>query len=123
MIPAAVYKIVHLVGVLMVFLALGGVATNAINGGLKNHLWRKPIAITHGVGLVLSLVGGFGLLARLGIVQGGLSGWVWAKLGIWIIFAILIGVVSRKPGWARSIWPLIIVLGAMAAYLAGSKPF
>ncbi|MBK7962160.1 MAG: hypothetical protein IPK04_13855 [Bdellovibrionales bacterium] len=123
MISAEVYKIVHLVGVMMVFLSLGGVATNAINGGLKNHLWRKPIAITHGLGLVLSLVGGFGLLARLGIVQGGLPGWVWVKLGIWIMFAILIGVVSRKPGWARSIWPLIIILGAMAAYLAGSKPF
>jgi hypothetical protein len=121
MISYAVYKIVHLVGVLMVFLALGGVATNAINGGTKNHSWRKPIAITHGVGLLLSLVGGFGLLARLGIVQGGLPGWVLAKLGIWVLFAVLIGVVSRRPQWAKPIWPLIIILGAIAAHLAGSK--
>lgn len=123
MISYSVYKIVHLVGVLMVFLALGGVATHAINGGAKGHSWRKPIAITHGIGLVLSLVGGFGLLARLGIVHGGLPGWVMAKLGIWLLFAVLIGVVSRKPGWAKPIWPLIIILGATAAYLAGSKPF
>ncbi len=123
MISYAVYKIVHLVGVFMVFLALGGVATNAINGGTKNHSWRKPIAITHGIGLLLSLVGGFGLLARLGIIHGGLPGWVMAKLGIWTLFAVLIGVVSRKPSWAKPIWPLIIVLGATASYLAGSKPF
>lgn len=123
MISYAIYKIIHLVGVLMVFLALGGVATNAINGGIKNHSWRIPIAITHGVGLLLSLIGGFGLLARLGIVHGGLPGWVMAKLGIWILFAALIGVVSRKPNWSKPIWPLIIVLGATAAYLAGSKPF
>lgn len=123
MISYGVYKIVHLVGVLMVFLALGGVATNAINGGQKNHSWRKPIAITHGIGLLLSLVGGFGLLARLGIVHGGLPGWVMAKLGIWILFAVLIGVVSRKPNWAKPVWPLIILLGATAAYLAGNKPF
>ena len=123
MISYSAYKIIHLVGVLMVFLALGGVLTHAINGGTKSHSWRKPIAITHGIGLVLSLVGGFGLLARLGIVHGGLPGWVMAKLGIWVLFAALIGIVSRKPGYAKSIWPLIIILGATAAYLAGSKPF
>ena len=123
MISYAVYKVVHLVGVLMVFLALGGVTTNAINGGAKNHSWRKPIAITHGIGLLLSLVGGFGLLARLGIIHGGLPGWALAKLGIWILFAVLIAVVSRKQAWAKTIWPLIIVLGGTAAYLAGSKPF
>lgn len=106
----------------MVFMALAGVATNAINGGPKTHPWRKPIAITHGVGLFLSLLGGFGLLARLGIVHGGLPGWVLAKLGIWILFAVLIAVVSRKPSWAKPVWPLIIILGGVAAYLAGSKP-
>lgn len=123
MIPYAVYKVVHLAGVLMVFLALGGVATSAINGASKNHTWRKPIAITHGVGLLLSLVGGFGALARLGIVHGGLPGWVIAKLGIWVLFAALIGIVPRKPGWAKLLWPLMIIFGATAAYLAGSKPF
>jgi hypothetical protein len=123
MISYSVYKIVHLVGVLMVFLALGGVVTSAINGGLKDHAWRKPMAITHGIGLLLSLVGGFGLLARIGVSHGGLPGWVVAKLGIWILFAILIRVVSKKPNWAKPVWPFMIILGAMAAYLAGSKPF
>lgn len=121
MISYSVYKIVHLVGILMVFLALGGLATHAINGGLKAHPWRKALAITHGVGLLLSLVGGFGLLARLGIVHGGMPGWALAKLGIWVVFAALIGVIPRKPGWAKILWPTMIVLGAVAAYLAGAK--
>lgn len=123
MIPYAVYKVVHLVGVLMVFLALGGLATNAVNGGTKAHAWRKPIGFTHGLGLFLSLLGGFGLLARLGIVHGGLPGWAIAKLAIWIVFAVLIAVIPRKPGWAKTLWPVIIGLGGAAAYLAGSKPF
>ncbi|MBY0472246.1 hypothetical protein K2X30_13855 [bacterium] len=124
MISYPVYKIVHLVGVLMIFLALGGAATHAINnGGGKKHAWRKSIAITHGMGLVLSLVGGFGLLARLGIVHGGLPGWVLVKLGIWTAFAVLVGVLPRKPQWAKPIWVGMILLGATAAYLAGSKPF
>lgn len=123
MISYAVYKIIHLTGVLMVFLALGGVIANAISGLPKNSAWRKPLAITHGMGLLLSLIGGFGLLARLGIVHGGLPGWALVKLGIWTVFAVLIAVISRKPQWAKPAWPMIILLGATAAYLAGSKPF
>jgi hypothetical protein len=123
MISYEIYKVIHLVGVLMVFLSLGGLITHVANGGTKNHSWRKPIAITHGIGLLVSLVGGFGLLARLGIVQGGLPAWVWIKLGIWAVFAALIGVLIRKPSVAKPVWPLMIVLGAIAAYIAGSKPF
>jgi len=123
MISYSIYKIVHLLGVLAIFLSLGGVATNAINGGGRGHAWRKPIAITHGIGLLFSLIGGFGLLARLGIVHGGLPGWVIAKLAIWFVFAGLIGVMIRKPNWAKLLWPVILVLGGLAAYLAGYKPF
>lgn len=123
MISYSVYKVVHLVGVMMVFLAIGGVAANAIAGRPREHLWRRPIAITHGVGMFLSLLGGFGLLARLGIVHGGLPGWVLAKLVIWGIFGALLAVALRKPVWGKAIWLIVILLGGAAAYLAGSKPF
>ncbi|MGE4130115.1 MAG: hypothetical protein AB7F86_00670 [Bdellovibrionales bacterium] len=123
MIPYSVYKIVHLVGILMVFTALGGLIANAIGQQAKTHAWRKPIAITHGVGLLLALVGGFGLLARLGVAHNGLPGWIYAKLGIWLVFGALLGVVARKPEMAKGIWVVIVLLGGLAAYLAGSKPF
>jgi hypothetical protein len=119
----SVYKIVHLSGILMVFLSLGGAAMHAINGGEKNHAWRKPVAITHGLGLLLALVGGFGLLARLGIAHGGLPGWVIAKLGIWLILGALLAVLIRKKNLAKSLWIFVIFLGGVAAYLAGYKPF
>lgn len=123
MISYAVYKVIHLSGILMVFIALGGVATHFINGGTKSHAWRKPLAITHGIGLLISLVGGFGLLARLGIAHDGFPGWVWAKLGIWIVFAAMIGVLIRRPTLAKSLWWVMILLGVLATYLAGHKPF
>lgn len=123
MISYSIYKVIHLVGVLMVFLSLGGAAGSAVNGAGKKYTWKRPIVITHGIGLLLSLVGGFGLLARLGIVHGGLPGWVLAKLGIWFVFAALVAVVVRKPRWAMSLWIVIIALGGVATYLAGSKPF
>jgi hypothetical protein len=120
----AVYKVVHLVGILMVFMALGGLSASVINNiGKTNNLWRKQLAITHGVGLLVSLVGGFGLLARLGIVQNGLPGWIIAKLCIWLLFGLLTAVLYRKPNLARPLWILIIIFGGWAAYLAGSKPF
>ncbi len=65
MISYSVYKVIHLLDVLMVFLALGGVTMHFINGGGKDHSWRKPIAITHGLGLLRALVGGLGLRAYL----------------------------------------------------------
>ncbi len=123
MISYAAYKVMHLSGVLMVFLSLGGAATHAANGGAKAHAWRRSLLATHGLGLVLSLVGGFGLLARLGIVHGGLPGWAYAKLGIWVILAAAIGLLVRMPRWSKATWPVMILLGALAAYLAGSKPF
>ncbi|MGE0763001.1 MAG: hypothetical protein AB7N80_06965 [Bdellovibrionales bacterium] len=123
MISYAVYKVVHLLGILMVFLALGGVTMHAISGGGKDHSWWRPAAITHGIGMVLALVGGFGLLARLGVVHGTLPVWVIAKLGIWLIFGALLGVVIRKKTLAKPIWFATLFLGVVAAYLAGSKPF
>jgi hypothetical protein len=123
MVSYPVYKIIHLVGVMMVFLALGGVTMHAINRGGREHLWRKPVAITHGIGLLLTLVGGFGLLARIGVVHGSLPGWAVAKLGIWIIFAISVGVIIRQKSLAKPIWIITLILGGIAAYLAGNKPF
>ena len=123
MISYSVYKVLHLTGVLMVFLSLGGVAMNAINTSGASIAWKKPAAITHGIGLLISLVGGFGLLARLGIMHGGLPGWALAKLCIWILFAGMIGVLLKKPNLAKPIWFVMIVGGSLAAYLAGYKPF
>lgn len=123
MISYSVYKVLHLVGAFMIILALGGVVANSINGVPKKNSWRKSMMITHGIGMIASLVGGFGLLARLGVMHGSLPGWATAKLVIWLIFGGLVGVVAKKPQSAKPIWFLIVLLGGIAAYLAGSKPF
>jgi hypothetical protein len=122
MIPQLVYKNIHLVGIFMVILAVGGVLLHRITGGSQHHPWRKPVAITHGVGMILILVGGFGMLARLGIPWPW-PGWVIVKVMIWIIFGALVTVVLRNPTLARPLWWITIVLGGLAAYMAGNKPF
>lgn len=123
MIPYQIYKIIHLLGVFMVVLALGGLATHAINGGGKEHPWRKGIAITHGVGLLISLIGGFGALARLGLAHDSLPGWIYAKLVIWLYFGALMALLIRRKQMAKKMWFVMILLVGCAAYLAGYKPF
>lgn len=120
--PFAVYKVLHVLGILMLFLAYGGVMIHAINGGTKaTNSWRTPLAITHGLGLLFVLVGGFGLLARLGIAWPW-PGWVLVKIGIWLIFAAVVGVAARSASLGKGLWWLLLLLGALAAYMAGVKP-
>jgi len=123
MISYQVYKVIHLVGVFMVLMSVSAVAMHMINGGTKQHGFRKEIGITHGVGLLISLVGGFGLLARLGVVHGGLPGWVYAKLVIWLIFGGITALLVRKPQFAKPLWIGILFLAGLGAYIANYKPF
>lgn len=123
MIAYTIYKLVHLLGIFMVFLAFGAMIHHVVNQGKRETtVWRKQVAITHGVGVFLILLGGFGMLARLGI-HWPFPGWVFAKVVIWAVFGGLIAVVYRKPGAARSLWLLLLALGVAATYLALMKPF
>jgi hypothetical protein len=120
--PYLLYKNLHRIGVFMVLVALGGVTLHRITGGTAEYPWRKFVAITHGVGLVLVLLGGFGMLARLGI-HWPWPGWIMGKLLIWLVLGALLAVLARKPTLAKPLWWAIIVLAALAAYLAANKPF
>lgn len=103
MISYQVYKLVHLLGVLMLFLSFGGLILQAINGGDRNHPWRKLLMITHGIGILLALVGGFGLLARIGIIWPW-PGWAVTKMAIWVVLTALPAIVVRNPSWATGFW-------------------
>lgn len=122
MLSIAVYKNIHLLGVFMVIMALGGVILHHILGGTRDHAWRKPLAITHGIGLLLVLLGGFGLLARLGIPWPW-PGWTFVKLIIWVVFGALGAIAARSKVLAPPLWWITIVLAGLAAYLAINKPF
>ena len=113
------YRILHLVGVMMIFLSLGGLI---VRGRLDTNEERvkKLVGLTNGVGLILALIGGFGMLAKLGL---GFPGWAVTKLGIWLVFGGSIAVANRKPEFGAYLWWGLIVLGAAAVYLARAKPF
>ncbi|MEE9207718.1 MAG: hypothetical protein V3U67_04975 [Gemmatimonadota bacterium] len=116
-----VYLVAHVVGIAMVFMALGGAAHHALNGGTRvDNQARGVTAAFHGVGLLLLLVSGFGMLARLNL---SFSGWVGAKLAIWLTLGAALSVLLRRPDKARLLWWGLPVLGGLAAWLAVAKPF
>jgi hypothetical protein len=124
MISYELYKVIHLTGVIVLFSVLGGAMVHAMNGGLAaTNTARRLITILHGTGLLLILVAGFGLVARLDLMGGGLPLWVLGKLLIWLVAGVLLTVPRRKPHLARPILLLgLPVLAATAAWLAVYKP-
>lgn len=104
----------------MVFSGLGGQCLHAINGGDKKHIGKKWLGIMHGLGLVLSLVAGFGLIAKLKLHEFPI--WIYGKLAIWVLLGGVGAIAARKNHLAGMVWVLVILLGFAAAYLATTKP-
>jgi hypothetical protein len=119
------YKVMHLTGLFMVFSALGAYFIGSMaprREGEKRFIGKKWAGIVHGIGLAVAIVSGFGLLARLGVVNG-LPGWVYGKLLIWLFLGGVIALAVRKPQWSKTLWILTLLAGCAGAYLAGYKPF
>lgn len=116
------YKILHLVGLMIMFFGFGGVVVSAFAGIPLQGKSKAMAFITHGIGLLFILVSGFGMAARLGLVAQ-LPGWVHAKIGIWVLMGLAISLAKRKGkiGWPVAV--LLFGIGCTAAYIAILKPF
>src|SRR5688572_31629681 len=109
MISHQFYNVVHIVGLVLLMAALGGITLTAEATDVRPSARpRRLVLVLHGVGAFLVLLGGFGMLARLGIVQGSTwPGWVWVKMGVWVTLLIAAFVPYRFPGTARFILLLL----------------
>lgn len=117
------YNLVHLLGIFLLITGLAGMSIHAANGGTRQRsMTRRFTAILHGLGAFLILLGGFGMLARLGITSG-LPGWIWAKLFIWILLGAAAVLPYRYPNLARPLAVGVPILALVAAWLAIYKPF
>lgn len=115
-----VYKIIHYLGLF----ALVTTAVAALSRGARADAfedpWRKRLGILHGVSLFLVLLGGFGMLARLGL---GMEGWVWAKVILWVALGGLLAVARRSAAWSARLVVVVPLLAALAGIIAYTKPF
>ena len=116
------YKIIHLVSIILLFSGLVGILAIRMSGGVLEGKVKSLVFASHGVGLLVLLISGFGLLARLNLTHA-IPGWVFGKMGIWLILGGSVALVKRKGHIG---WPLFISLigiFTVAAYLAVMKPF
>lgn len=124
MISYAVYKLLHILGIALTLVALGGMAVHALNGGRKaENAARKLLIGMHGLGVFLILLGGFGLLARIGFAHGsGFPLWLWVKLALWTSFAVIAALPYRKPDAGKALLVAMPLLAMGAAAMAVYKP-
>ena len=120
------YKVIHLLGIVTLFLTIGGAAFLGLAIGKTTSAedeksLRKLLSILHGVAMLIILVAGFGLMARLGMM-GGWPTWIYGKIALWLAFGASVGVLKKKPESGRMWIVLAPVLGATAAYLAVAHP-
>ena len=80
-------------------------------------LVRLP-AMIHGIGLLLILVSGFGMQAKLKL---GFPVWMISKLVILLALGGSIALIKRKALPPVAIYFLVIFLGSIAAYLGFSN--
>lgn len=124
----AVYKVLHLLGILAVFTSLGAVAMLALRSGTdadEDRPVRKVVMMVHGIGLLVVIVAGFGLAARKGLMTsgvGGWPGWLYGKIAVWLALGAAVGYIRKSGG--RALWWVLILplLGAIAAWLAIMQP-
>ena len=120
------YKVIHLAGLMLLFLSLGGLAILGAVGAdaARTKAFRGVLSAFHGIGLLILAVAGFGLLARLQMGSPATwGGWVYAKLGLWLVFGAAVVPLKRAPHLAK-VWLLVFgLLGAVTAWLAIFKPF
>ncbi len=116
------YKVLHVFGLSFLFSGFGAAIALKMAGTPFQGKPKTFAFLTHGIGLVLMLISGFGMLAKLGTV-GGFPGWAFGKLGLWLLLGGSISLAKRRGEIG---WPLIIFfsgLAATGAFLALFKPF
>ena len=121
--PYPIYKLIHFLGIFVLLTTLAVPAVHLLRGGTRADLPRRRLlAITHGVASFLILLGGFGMLARLGVVQGGLPGWILVKLAIWVALSAAFALTLRTATSARIVLVSAPLLALAAAAVALYKP-
>lgn len=108
------YRVLHLVGVLMLFLGLGGIL--AVTDGKA----PKVYSVLHGVGLLVMLVAGIGTLHKASLPWDNV---IFAKMACWVLLGAAPFLVRRGVLPRVGALTLVLVIGGVAVWLAKTKPF
>lgn len=111
----AFYKIIHVVSIVLFFALY-------MSAARKEQNIKKEV-IFSGVALLLVLVSGMGLIAKIGIAHGaGWPLWIKLKIAIWAFIGIVGHTILKRYGKQRLkfFWTAFFLL-TCASYLANYK--
>jgi uncharacterized membrane protein SirB2 len=126
------YKVLHFIGIFLILISLGGIAFQMVSGSGRDFVGRKFASALHGTGLLIAVVAGFGLMAKIGIMASWPS-WVFGKIAVWFFLALMPLALYRtkkqsqeqsavQSKAAKVLLFLMLALASAAAYLATNKP-
>ena len=105
-------------------MCIGAMCIYCKNGGEKdNNPSRKFLAITHGISLLMVMIGGMGLMKATGAAVNGFPAWINLKLVIWLIVGMSSMVIYKKPKLATLWFFIYASLGIFAGLTAKFKSF
>lgn len=112
------YRLIHVAAALLLFLSLGGVLAHEPG---KAPRWTMMV---HGIALLAMAVAGVGVMHK-GEPKLEWQPWVFAKIGGWVLLAVLPVLVKRSLLPRFVAFVLVVGIGAGAAWLglAHPKPF
>ena len=112
------YKFMHYWGLLATFVSLGGLIANKISSQNPTAKLKRVLMMTHGLGLLATLLGGFGMLAKINAGHP-MPNWVLGKLVIWLLLGGCVVLIKRGSAQVATLtWWVLPIFGVVASYLA-----
>ena len=115
------YKLIHMIGLFLLVSGLIGILTITWNGQALVGKVKTFSFMTHGLGLLFLLLGGFGMLAKMGIMSA-MPAWVYGKIIIWLFFGASVTLLKRKGHIGWPMYAVLFLVFVAAAYLGVFKP-
>lgn len=106
-----IYHVIHLFGLICVFTGFGALYSGNTKAAMKFH----------GIGLLISLVSGFGMVAKMQIPYS--SKWLLVKMGLWLVLGFLPVLAKRKVLPVGGVVLIAVLVGATLGFLGYMKPF
>ena len=111
-----IFYFIHFAGLASLFLGMGAILGM---GEDRKHI-NKFVGIFHGIGILLILIGGFGLL---GVMKTGFPIWIIIKLAMWVALSMIMILAKRKICTPKATAILALILGLVAIAMCVFKPF